>query len=80
MVRMDFDAGVNIVSAAVTFSWGEPRETTSASGKDTLSYRKIERLTVFPAGSTADSTASRDSTMEGQPTDPLDMNQPESEM
>ena len=39
-LRGNFDASVDIVSAAVTFRWGGPRETTPVSGKDVLSYKK----------------------------------------
>ena len=39
-LRGKFDAGVDIVSAAVTFRWGGPREVVPVSGKDVLSYKK----------------------------------------
>lgn len=39
-LRGKFDASVDIVSAAVTFRWGGPREITPVSGKDVLSYKK----------------------------------------
>ena len=32
--------GVDIVSAAVTFRWGGPREVASVMGKDVLGYKK----------------------------------------
>ncbi|MDQ6654659.1 MAG: outer membrane protein transport protein [Verrucomicrobiota bacterium] len=35
-----YDANVNIVSAAVTFRWGGPREVTRTSAKDVAGYRK----------------------------------------
>jgi hypothetical protein len=39
-LRGKFDAAADIVSVAVTFRWGGPRETAPVSGKDMLSYRK----------------------------------------
>jgi len=39
-LRGTFDASVDIVSAAVTFRWGGPREIAPVSGKDVLSYKK----------------------------------------
>lgn len=39
-LRGTFDASVDIVSAAVTFRWGGPREIPPVSGKDVLSYKK----------------------------------------
>lgn len=39
-LRGKFDAGVDIVSAAVTFRWGGSRESTRVSSKDVLSYKK----------------------------------------
>lgn len=39
-LRGKFDASVDIVSAAVTFRWGGPREVAPVSGKDVLSYKK----------------------------------------
>jgi long-chain fatty acid transport protein len=39
-LRGKFDAGVDIVSAAVTFRWGGSRESTPVSSKDVLSYKK----------------------------------------
>ena len=43
-LRGTFDASVDIVSAAVTFRWGGPREVTSVApqpqGKEAVSYRK----------------------------------------
>ena len=43
-LRGSFDASVDIVSAAVTFRWGGPREVVSVApptqGKEAVSYRK----------------------------------------
>ncbi len=35
-----FDAGVNILSAAVTFRWGGPRPVAETSAKEAIGYRK----------------------------------------
>ncbi len=35
-----FDASVNIVSAAVTFRWGGPKQVAPTYGKDAAGYRK----------------------------------------
>ena len=39
-LRGKFDEAADIVSAAVTFRWGGPRESTPASSKDVLGYKK----------------------------------------
>ena len=39
-LRGTFDASVDILSAAVTFRWGGPRESTPVSGKDLISLKK----------------------------------------
>ncbi|HME89508.1 MAG TPA: outer membrane protein transport protein [Chthoniobacterales bacterium] len=39
-LRGKFDAAADIVSAAVTFRWGGPHESTPVSSKDVLSYKK----------------------------------------
>jgi long-chain fatty acid transport protein len=36
----NFDASVDIVSAALTFRWGGPREVAPGTGKDVAGYRK----------------------------------------
>jgi hypothetical protein len=47
-LRGNFDASLDIVSAAVTFRWGGPRETTPVSGKDVLSYKNRTPYGVPP--------------------------------
>jgi len=39
-LRGNFDASVDIVSAALTFRWGGPREIAPSAGKEVAGYRK----------------------------------------
>ena len=40
LLRGNFDASVDIVSAALTFRWGGPREIAPSAGKEVAGYRK----------------------------------------